>query len=419
MKAMNKLDAFVSQKWFVSSAQCLLAMGPFAALSGNAGSDVWLGGVAVAFLVYCSIYGKWDWVKEPWFILALTMWVWLVFTSLISDWPGESLTHSLTWIRFPLFAAAFAFFTRYSPTTRKLVFVGFMVGLAIMMAVLVHERLTHPDVVRLYGTWNQHTKAGWYMIGYGLPVSLWALGKMKGVHILWAAPLVILIIACTVTTGEIYVSMSLIFGIFLVFFLDNFSNWKRLLALGTLVAAPLLLVLAFSPLMRDRFIFGIQERLPWLPSSDYYPAWMGGYRVGLMNPITGVGADNYDRFCLRPEIFEKLNIVECLSHPHQMYIQAFSEAGIVGFTIFVMMVLAAFLKVLPLSNKLAWTKFHTWMPRQDKLFSSQAIGLVIVAFWPISTYSEAFGQHKNFFTWLAVGWAFSFVQRYWSEKNPA
>lgn len=417
MNLKNNLDTFLTHKWFIILAQCFLIIGPFASMSGNAVSDIWLSIVAASFLGYSTLYGKWQWAKEPWFLIAFLLWVWLIFTSVISAWPEKSLSHALPWIRFPVFAAAFAFYTRYSPQTRKYVFAAFLAGLVIMMGVLAVERYNHPDAVRLYGTWHQHTKAGWYMLGYGMLVAFWALGKMHGKHIFWTAPLIILIIAFTITTGEIYVSLSLLFGICFVFFLDNFSNWKRLLLLGSMVATPFLLVLAFSPSMRDRFVFGIQQRLPWLPSSDYYPAWMGGYRVGLMNPITGVGADNYDRACLIPEVFAKLDVIDCMSHPHQIYIQTFAETGIIGFVLFILLVLAILFKTLPLSEGGLTGKCHFWMRRDDTIFSSQAIGLIIVVFWPISTYSEAFGQHKNFFTWLAIGWAFSLIQRYKKKES--
>ena len=355
--------------------------------------------------------------EEPWFLFALALWVWLLFTSLISDWPMDSLTHSAPWIRFPVFAAAFAYFVTYNSETRERTLWGFAAGLVIMMGVLAVERYNNPDAIRLYGTWNQHIKAGWFMLGYGLLVSVWVLDRAKRTSEIWAIPIIAPIIAITVTTGEIYVTISLLFGICLVFLFNHLGSWRKMLLMGVIVATPVTLVLALSDSMRERFVFGMQQRLPWLPSSDYYPAWMGGLRVGDMNPVVGVGADNFDRVCILPGMIEKLDITICHSHPHQIYIQAYTEAGLIGLALFVLMVASILLKILPFSKDNLLGRFHTWMRKDIKTFSAQATTLVIVVLWPISTYSEAFGQHKNFFTWLAIGWAFALTQRFRNEKE--
>ncbi|MCV6547752.1 MAG: O-antigen ligase family protein [Cohaesibacter sp.] len=410
----DRMDAMIKHPWFVAIATLFLLAGPFIAMIGNAASDLWLSLIAVFFLARAFFYKEWQWAKEGWFLLALLFWFWMIIASALSLWPEESFRHALPWIRFPVFAMAFAYFAKYSPAIHRATLISFVVAICIMSVVLVIERYNNMDALKLYGTWKQHLKAGWYMIGYGLPILLWCMEKLDGKSSIITVVALLVIVSVTANTGDIYNTLLMIFALGLLFIAQNARNWLRMAFV--FVSSGCLAVFGFFFLLgetlQERFIHGLMVRLPWLPSSDYYSAWMGGIRVGLLEPVLGVGADNFDRYCKQETIFAHLDIQMCQSHPHNLYIQTFAELGLVGLCLFVLMGLALFVKVLPLQDRGFYRKAYSWMMLPQKIMSKQAIVLIFVLFWPISSYSEAFGQHKNFFTWLNIGWALALVQRY-------
>ena len=375
-------------------------------LLGNAASDIWLTVTACLLLVYSFATGQWHWLRTGWFQIAVLFWVWLLLTSALSQWPANAFKDSLTWIRFPLFAAALPVLIGLSsrsklPNTKHVLLASLMAGLAIMITALIIEKLNNPEVTRLYGVWSkdQLPKAGWLIVGFGLPVALWALGRIFD-HTraaLWGVPLVAIIIFAAFLTGEIYMTLSMLLGITL-FLVVSQVDFKLLGGLLMMVTGAIGALLFFSPTLAERFEVSLTNRLPWLSSSDYHIPWMRGLETAQLNPLVGVGPRNYGSFCKESSELQALFDAGCFHHPHQLYIQTAAETGYIGLALFVLLVAALLVHIL---------RGQSW--RNLPTNHAAALCLVITALWPISTYSNAFGQHRNFFTWLIIAWALTLV----------
>lgn len=368
-------------------------------LLGNAASDIWLVATIVIFLIYCYATRSWDWLGKTWFQISFVFWVWLVFSSFISQWPESSLKISVVWIRFPIFAIALSILLSQYPKARSVFLAGLIVSLGILLIVLIQERINNPDTVRLYGTWGQSTKSGWLVAGFGLPVSIWALSATceRPRAALWAVPMVAIIYATAILTSEIYITLALTLGVSLFLVFSRF-NFKLFLSIGALGGVGVFTIFKLVPQAAQHFQYSLMNRLPWLERSDYYVPWSRGLEIFQRNPILGIGAKNHENYCnLIPEIAQ-MSTTACYPHPHQLYIQTASETGLIGLALFLMMILALFLELL---------RGKDW--RSLSLSTTSAVCILTTVLWPISTYSHAFGQHKNFFTWLAIAWALSLV----------
>ena len=377
-----------------------LVLGGVFALIGNAASDIWLIITGLLFLVFSALQREWGWLSTRWVQLALVFWLWLLFTSAISEWPSRSFSSSAIWIRFPIFAVALPFFLTRYPDSFKWMTRAILLSLLFLMVVLVTEKILNPDSSRLFGTWRQSTKIGWLVVGFGLPIAYWALSKIfeKEKAALWAIPLVCALVLAAVITGEIYVTLSFLLGLVL-FVLFSGVNAKILASMALLLPVAILSLLWLTPQLSERFYTSLTTRIPWMQTSDYYIPWTRGLKIAELNPIFGVGVRNHAAYCYQtPEVLA-LGGEKCFPHPHQLYIQTLSETGIIGLGLFIAMITALLWQIL--KNRKSGA-----MP----LKTTMALCLVATILWPISTYSHAFGQHKNFFTWFVIAWALALAQ---------
>ncbi len=397
----NNIQDYFIRLWVLSGVPL--------ALIGNAASDIWLSVTAVFFLLYVFYTKQWFWAKIRWFQAAIALWAWMLIVSALSAWPANSLPESAAWIRFPVFALALPFIFHSFPGLFKQFVWAVILGLLFLILILILEKINNPDAVRLYGTWKQNTKIGWFLTGLGLPASYFLLSTIidHKKHGLWALPLVSIFVLSVILTGEIYATVSFLFGlclfIFGLFVFSNRINLKTVIGIiagiGALISSATVAMLAFRPELAFRFYHSLTTRLPWMPSSDYFIPWMRGLKVGELNPFIGIGPKNYYAYCEKTADILAVGRGVCLPHPHQLYIQIWAEIGFIGLILSLIMIGFMFYKIL----------------QNRKLFALPlpvicALCLLITLFWPISTYSHAFGQHKNFFTWLGIAWAFYLAQ---------
>ncbi|PLW78148.1 O-antigen ligase family protein [Cohaesibacter celericrescens] len=375
-------------------------IGPFVALLGSAGSDIWLSIGAIFLLVSSIATRDWQWLRHPWMIAALVFWLWLVFTAAISDWPGNGFEDALPWIRFPLFAMICLLSLQSDEKLQEKLIWAMCLGLVIVSAMLIVERIGQPDADKLFGPWQQNRKAGWYVVGMGLPVCLWFMAKAAEKTIpVWVAVLLLaLLVGTSVNSGEIYMTLLLLLG------LGVFTLLARLglpyIVACSVVSAVLVGVLAVAvPATAEAFISNLQNNLPWYPSSAYHVPWMEGLGVAKLNLLVGVGAENFENFCTSKAMLVVSSAPECNSHPHQIYIQTAAESGLIGLGLFVVMVILLFKAVFASETILKLS-----------MKTAIAVTLLVTVFWPISSYSEAFGQHRNFFTWYTIGLALAFAK---------
>jgi O-antigen ligase len=371
--------------------------GPFLALIGNAGSDIWLSSVAALFLVRSAWMKDWAWTETMWVRISFLFWAWLIATSAISQWPAQALEQAIPWIRFPIFAAAFVFWMREHSRLRKAMTLSVATGLIIMSGILIMERWQNPTAIRLYGPYD-NPKTGWYMLGFGLPFMLTALSKIGNRLRATIVALMTLMIVVPVTfsTGEIYVSVSMVFALGIFLLLGQVWH-PAVLTTIAITFLSIFFILSTDYYLFQRFTSQAMERLPWLESSDYYTAWAGGWSAALQNLWIGVGADAYEEYCIQLATqgqMHTLGVDACQPHPHQLYLQVFAETGLPGLILIIGLAIALGLHCIQSSKILSLSK-----PK------AAGLAIIITVFWPISTYSQAFGQHRNFFTWFMIAWA--------------
>jgi O-antigen ligase len=118
------------------------------------------------------------------------------------------------------------------------------------------------------------------------------------------------------------------------------------------------------------------------------------------NPVFGVGPKNFSLYCLKlkeARLETALNLSDCGWHAHNLYLGISSEAGLVGLGLFI-----------PLARYCVRLAFRYSLEREWQ--DNVPIILMFVLFFPIQTYSHAFGQSKNFHFWTMLAFALCLIQ---------
>lgn len=390
----------------------LFLSGPFMAIIGNAISDIYLIITALYLLIKAIITKDFSPFNQAWFFIAILFVLWSFFTAFISINPDEAIFRSLTFVRFPLYAALLSTWLAQKPHRLEAFAYLALLGSLIVLSFILYEKIMSPGLTRPYGPWNQHMKIGWYFYGFAFPATLYFLMRVKidfdiakrslTTSALIALSMIGFMVFSIFMSGMIYLTMAMCagLGLFLLLSMNNSKGFIQLVITMIMLVLIVILVYLLAPEVIERFIFGFTNRLPWMVQSDYYDPWITGLYLGLENPISGVGAGNFEEGCRAsfsfPEDFGG-HVQYCFGHPHNLYLQYASETGILGAVLFLII---AILMLVPI--------FKVWKMNfgmADQYRAAYSLSLIIIVFLPLSTYSDAFGQHANFFSWTIVVFA--------------
>ncbi len=365
--------------------------GPFILLIERSPADIWLSILAVLFLVKIILHRDFSWVKNSWVMATLLFWCACLVAAAISVNPIYSLSESVVWIRFPLFAMATAFWLgRDRRLLNMMIFivgVGMVVMSAILAAELVIEGQKGGRLLWPYGDKNP----GNYLAKAGMPafcvmVALAFNSRSKLAYVL--ALLVTLSLLISVAVGE---RINFILR-FCASILGAFS-WKferSNILIKLLFFTFIVLGIAVSQGGgQGRFTSAIISDLPFSENSDYFRVMGGGLIAFADSPWLGIGTATYRLEC--PDLLPELSSFRCDNHPHNYYIQLLAETGIIGFLCGVLMI-----------GSIILTTFKEAILNNRDVVSSTAFIVPLAMFFPIQSTADFFGQWNNIFMWSAI-----------------
>ena len=110
------------------------------------------------------------------------------------------------------------------------------------------------------------------------------------------------------------------------------------------------------------------------------------------NFIFGIGLNNFEDLCKTEQYINILNNIDCVTHPHNIYLQWLVETGPTGLVLFIIFLIYLFLYVIKNNN-------HT-----GKLIS---LITLIILFWPIMSTGSLVKNWMGISTFFAIGLAIS------------
>ncbi len=389
---------------------------PLLALIGNAIADIALVLVVIVFLGTsgAAIKGY----TRSWLLrLSFAFWIWILICSAVSQFPAHSFQDSLPWIRFPLYAFALSIILLQGDGRHLKIFIAAcIIGTLIEFGFLISEYYVfRHGGMRLFGTF-QKLMPGWYMITFGLIAVLWLFNRLKthpfnrlewlGTGLFFAASSYGLLI-----TGELMSTTLFLTTIVLYFLVIKNPNPKRiaLILTGlTIFLAVFAIVVWTENDIRERVFAAVTHRLPWLSTSDYGPPFRAGYFSALLNPLFGVGPKNTFAYCMMLNdqgiMDGLLHVKDCPWHPHNLYLQIAAESGFIGLLLFAVLAL-----YIVGQSVLHFVRSKTGI--------NLAIIIAPLLLFPLQTYSQAFGQSRNFYLWTMIGFVLFVIRSQRRERG--
>lgn len=397
------------------TCQWLLILLPLACSVSRFASDVLLSTIAVLFLVHSLLMRRFDWLKVGWVQVALVLWVYTLLLCPFAPDMASALGRAAAWLRFPVFAAACAFWLLQERRIRTRLILSLSVAVGFMLLDTALQYFTGTDILgfdaipsegsnRLTGPFSS-PRVGIVLIWMCVPVvAYWLMaeggGARKGKGLLAGLFFSVGVLTVVFMSGERMALLLTGLSFAIAFFILPVPK-RLMLAIG-LAGALLMGLLAYTnPGLVKRQMDSTTRVVDEFESSDYGQIWQSAINIAKDHPFFGVGLRQFREVCPDARYGSPENVAQrCNLHPHNIYLEWLSESGAIGLLLFVIMIIQICLQMLRTYPTL----------RADPVFLGLLITLLI-RFWPLSSSTSFFAAWSAVPMWLMVGWAMALCQR--------
>ena len=364
---------------------------PFFMMISKSLTDLLIVLIALSFVIYSFLKSSWGWTNINWIILAILFVLISCISACFSSLVSISFSNGFAWLRFPLFAAAisiwlikdkeffyFAIFANFI----SIIFIFLLMGLET--AFTDHNSFEWPFRNPLNGPFIHKIGILFFCISF-----LMVVFKLK--YRTLALIFISISIIFSLLSGHRAGSFSFVIIILLLIFWPSFKLKRSLF----IISFFLFVLFLFSSLnfeKLDRYFFDIIN-LSNTSLLQYYGQWKTGIVVFFDNPIIGIGPTNVQNY-LSENLIINYDPFKNNEHPHNHYIQAFAETGIIGGIIYILM----FLNIIIISYKN--TKIENKLI--ESLITKGIFLTSICIFWPFANNYDLYGQQQNAYLWYVI-----------------
>jgi O-antigen ligase len=323
----------------ITICTCLI---PTSLIVGAAVSEFFVSLTAIIFLVYTLNYKDWGYYRKKIFIILIAFSIYIVFGSLISEFPLNSLRSSAFYFRFSLLLMAIFFLLDNNKKFPQYFLWSIVIPLTVCFVYSMHEIVesivfkNKIDSYRVSGFFGEELVQGSYFLRlltlfvgvYTLVNNFFEKKKLIYYFIIFSSVLIILV------SGErSSIGLMIIFTFLYLFYsnLELISKFKILISFFLIITLSIL----FLPGLKER-VFDNTKRLLFekgevkIFSRGHQEHYISAVKMFKKNIITGVGVRNFRLEC-RKEEYRSIGVNSCTTHPHNTYIQFLAETGILGF----------------------------------------------------------------------------------------
>jgi O-antigen ligase len=400
------------------AARILVLILPVCLMGGRVAVDASMSLTAILFLVRSFKARDWQWLHNPWFKIAVGLWLWTVFISFFAFDRSLSFSQTVPWLRFLIFAAALETWVLNEVWMRRLLWVttGVLVFTsfdALLQYVHGSDIFGHPrwSTERLTAMFDR-PKVGIFLTKLMFPAVFgafawhsWRRGRLM--PSLAFAGLVLLLMTAIFVSGERMALLLALLGLVMGAVLQK--GPLRILVGGTLSLGlvGMLVLSLLNPLMIKRHVDETYDTVVHLADSPYGMIWNSGLHLAMQNPVLGTGMKNFRVACAGLDLPQSPED-RCGTHPHNLYLEWALGSGIPGLLGFLLLIGAWFHRMWQAASHYG---FGVWL--MGPLIS------MFIQLWPLGPTGSFFSNWAGGMFWLAVGWALAAVRLLEQESAPA
>lgn len=382
---------------------------PFLLIFSRSIADLTVLITGIIFLIISFQRKDWAWTKNTWFRLNILFWLYLLLINTpISIHPTESLAHAFFYLRWPLFAAALAYWLFIDEIRQRY----FLITLAVVCVfVFLDTSLQYVTGQDLFG----YTKASQTRLTGPFTRPIPGIMMLR---------VLFLLLFLSIISHQLFTPIKRIFftlailcpGLLFMFITGErmalllFFAGSILVLVGLLmeqkvyrvkILVGLLLITGFciffillNPETAQRSIYSIYDKLLHFADSDYGMVFRAAIISWEQAPVLGHGFHTYKVVCEEMGILAQWGM-QC-SHPHNLYLQIAAECGFIGLVLFICMVVSLYFKaVYPLILSKQWFALSLCFVALSVSFSPFIGGISIL------------NNGVAALVWLGVGWIIS------------
>tara|TARA_Y100000768_G_scaffold333690_1_gene273873 strand:- start:7408 stop:8664 length:1257 start_codon:yes stop_codon:yes gene_type:complete len=384
---------------------------PLAILTGPLLADFSLSIVSLIFLYSVIKYRDYQYLNNIYFKYFLTFYIYLVFNSLISEYPLFSLENTIFYFRFGIFALA-VWYILDNKNNFLYNFKFYLLITFIFALITGYYQYTFSETIlgvdtpstRLLLFGSEKLILGQYLARLLPFVIGFIVLDFKKTFFNY----VLLFILFVSTDLLIYLSGErtalglLIISFLFIIFLSSKLKIFRL----TSIFVSILIIVYVSMLDTDikkRNIdytinqLGIKQSQTILAFSfNHDTLFKTSLNMFIDNPLFGIGPNNYRKLCDNSKY--KINDRSCSNHPHNSYFQILSETGLIGMSLFLLPSLILI--------KLIYRHTKTIFRNKTRFLNDYQICLIacfVCTLWPIIPTLNFFTNWINVIYYLPVG----------------
>jgi O-antigen ligase len=413
---------FISKSPFRDAVEKLAAgvslLIPLLLVIGRGVADGAMVVVSLIFLFFCIVDKKYQWIKTPWFLLALLAALYMVATGMFAEFSKrDAVMGAVLWLRFPLFVAAFSFWIlpnervhRYLAPVLVLTLVCVAVDtlwqFVFDTSLSGNPKPVQYQVGRLTGPFSKMV-VGLFLLRFSWPaighLFAWALQKKDKKRLIWPLLFIALLAVTILVSGE-RVAFALFCVCCFLFFLGA-RQLRGLLAgfaaFGLIVLVTLVMTV---PILNQRLIKETSGDIGNIAQSAYGAVWSNGIAAWKRSPIKGIGLDNFVPMCEQlgksggfMNERDRDSEIKCVRHPHNFYLEWLAETGVIGLMMFVGLVC--------LWSRQAWQSFDVTieLPEYYRRLGC-ALG-VVPLLWPLMSSMSFFSNWNAITFWWVLALA--------------
>lgn len=388
-------------------AQWLMLLMPPLMYFGKGPVDTACSLVAALFLAHSYQQRDFSWAKPLWVKACLALWTYLVVHSLFQSDVLHSLSRAAPWGRYPVFAAALAYWVIRDKTFSKKLFISIAIGCSLL-ALDGWLQYFSGESIYGYDKWSRTRLTGPYhmprlgatLAWIAFPVLIVCLHPIKAA---WWRPMLKVfggaaILLAILFSGDRSALLLTLLAIGLAGLFSPWLRWKMLwlAPLCILVAAA---IFHNSPTLYKRWIGETQEHVGSFWQSPYGKITLDAWDIMQEHPWFGIGVKEYRNV--------SQSMREPQTHPHNPYLEMQTETGIFG--------LCLLLGLFAIWLRDMLRSYSLW--KHDYLMMGLAIG-VMVRLWPIISVPSFYASWNMIPLWIMVGWWYALQAQYTRADIP-